>query len=76
MRTARGKAAAHAAPRRKLSFPIVLDAIASYSKRVQSPGGLDRKVVLEWLCRELQAKPEALLLRGFDRAYRLVIEGV
>jgi hypothetical protein len=67
---------AHRAPRRKLSFPIVLEAIAGYAKRVQSPDDLDRKVVLAWLSRELEAKPEALLLRGFDRAYRLVIEGV
>ena len=67
---------AHAAPRRKLSFEIVLDAVEAYAKTVQSPDGLDRKTVLDSVCRELQAKPEALLLRGFDRAYRLVIEGV
>ena len=67
---------AHRAPRRKLSFEIVLDAVEAYAKTVQSPDDLDRKVVLAWLSRDFEAKPEALLLRGFDRAYRLVIEGV
>jgi hypothetical protein len=67
---------AHAAPRRKLSFEIVLAAVEAHAKAVQSPDELDRKIVLERVCRELQAKPEALLLRGFERAYRLVIEGV
>ena len=67
---------AHPAPRRKLSFEIVLDAIEGYARSARSPEEMDRKAVLERLCRDLQARPESLLLRGFDRAYRLVIEGV
>jgi hypothetical protein len=67
---------AHAHPRQKLSFPIILGAIQGYASRAEDPVSLDRKRVLGWLCAEWDCKPEALLLRGFDRAYRLVIEGV
>lgn len=40
------------------------------------PDGLDRRVVLNRLCRELESEEALVLLRGFDRAYRQVIEGV
>lgn len=37
---------------------------------------MDRRRVLARLAAELEVPPEVLLRRGFDRAYRRVVEGV
>jgi hypothetical protein len=70
---------AHAAPRRKLRFEQIVRAIRAHRDALEEAdavNGLDRRVVLARLCAALDAEEELLLLRGFDRAYRRVIEGV
>ena len=62
--------------RRKLSFPLVLEALARYRDEATGWESLDRRDVLARLQREFDASAEELALRGFDRAYRLIVEGV
>lgn len=67
---------AHAAPRRKLRFDEIVRAIREQAAADAGPDALDRRAVLARLCVTFDVKEELLLLRGFDRAYRRVIEGV
>jgi hypothetical protein len=67
---------AHAAPRRKLRFDELVRAIREQARTADHPDALDRRRVLARLCAEFAVQEELLLLRGFDRAYRRVIEGV
>lgn len=60
----------------KLSFPLVLETLARYRAEAEDWDGLDRRRVLARLEAELDTDAETLALRGFDRAYRLIVEGV
>jgi hypothetical protein len=53
-----------------------VDAIADYAKTARCANDLDRLVVLERMRQEFGTEPEVLLQRGFDKAYRQVLEGV
>ncbi len=63
------------APRR---FGIVqlVAAIAEHAKSARCANDLDRMVVLERMRLVFESEPEVLLSRGFDKAYRQVMEGV
>lgn len=67
---------AHAAPRRKLGFPQLVAAISRECEAAGAADAVDRRRMLARLCAEFEADEKMLLLRGFDRAYRLVIEGL
>jgi hypothetical protein len=54
----------------------LVSAIADYSKSARCTNDLDRLVVLERMRQEFGAEPEVLLQRGFDKAYRQIMEGV
>ncbi len=62
----------------RFGFHLLLRRIEEFSRDAEGGdlSALDRRVVLNRLCRELKAEEALVLLRGFDRAYRQVIEGV
>lgn len=78
--SARPDAADAGAPR--FGYARVLERLLAYRAEAEArPGGappdaLDRRRVLARLGAELGAEPELLLARGFERAYRRVVEGV
>lgn len=61
---------------RKPSFPLLLDTLLAYRAWARSPEELDRRRVLTRLEHQFGVEAAELELRGFDRAYRLVVEGV
>ena len=73
-----GPAAARAggAPLPHFGYVHLLNAIADYAKSARCENDLDRLVVLERMRQEFETEPETLLSRGFDKAYRQVVEGV
>jgi hypothetical protein len=72
---ARAAGAKGAVPRR---FGIVhlTAAIAEHAKSARCANDLDRMVVLERMRLVFDTDPDVLLRRGFDKAYRQVMEGV
>lgn len=78
--SARPDAAPSGSPR--FGYARVLECLRAYRDEAEArPGGappdaMDRRRVLARLGAELDAEPELLLARGFDRAYRRVVEGV
>lgn len=65
----------------RFGYALLLERLRAYQAQAaaQQPaaaGAMDRRRVLARLAAELQAPPEVLLRRGFDRAYRLVVEGL
>lgn len=68
----------HRAPRRKLRFEEIVRAIRAEHEAAQRMDGdaLNRRVVLAKLGAAFEVEEDLLLLRGFDRAYRRVIEGL
>ncbi len=71
-----GGARAGGAPLPRFGYIHVLNAIANYAKSARCANDLDRLVVLERMRQEFETEPETLLSRGFDKAYRQVMEGV
>ena len=76
-----GESRAKDSPRRKITYPLLVDTIRRYREESQArnppdPDALDRKRVLQRLAKELKTDQDELALRGFDRAYRLIIEGI
>jgi hypothetical protein len=69
-------ARAGGAPLPRFGFVHLLYAIADYAKSARCANDLDRLVVLERMRQEFETEPETLLQRGFDKAYRQVMEGV
>lgn len=76
-----------AAPRSpRFGYHLLLERLLAY--RVEAEGGaggggahpapdaLDRRRVLQRLAAELGVEPAVLLERGFDKAYRRMVEGV
>jgi hypothetical protein len=47
-----------------------------YAATARCENDLDREVVLERMRQAFEAEPEVLLRRGFDKAYRRIVEGV
>ncbi len=80
-KTASPSSAAHppgsAHPRaRRFGMVHLVDAIAEHAKSARCANDLDRLVVLERMRVVFDVEPEVLLRRGFDKAYRQVMEGV
>ncbi|MEE8554737.1 MAG: hypothetical protein V3T00_02670 [bacterium] len=55
---------------------MLLETIRGYRAEAAGVETLDRRVVLTRLMGQFGVDEEELALRGFDRAYRLVVEGV
>ncbi len=62
--------------RRKINYPLLLKTIRGYREEAGGAEALDRRVVLARLMGQFGVDEEELALRGFDRAYRLIVEGV
>ncbi len=62
--------------RRKINYPLLLETIRGYREEAAGAETLDRRVVLARLMGQFGVDEEELALRGFDRAYRLIVEGV
>ena len=63
-------------PPRRFGTVQLVDAIAEHAKSARCANDLDRMVVLERMRQVFACEPDALLRRGFDKAYRQVMEGV
>ena len=63
------------APRR-FGYHLLLERLQRYRAEAADPGAMDRRRVLARLEAELDADVEVLLQRGFDKAYRRIVEGV
>jgi hypothetical protein len=63
------------APRR-FGYERLLTLISAYGAHATDRSALDRRRVLAWLQGELGCDEALLLRRGFDRAYRRIVEGV
>ncbi len=62
--------------RRKINYPLLLETIRGYGEEAAGTEALDRRMVLARLMAQFGVDEEELALRGFDRAYRLIVEGV
>ncbi|MCZ6748019.1 MAG: hypothetical protein O7D96_01920, partial [SAR324 cluster bacterium] len=62
--------------RRKINYRLLLETIRGYREEAAGAETLDRRVVLTRLMGQFGVDEEELALRGFDRAYRLIVEGV
>ena len=71
-----GSARKGGTPARRFGLVHLVDAIAAYAKSARCANDLDRMVVLERMRQEFDSEPATLLRRGFDKAYRQVMEGV
>ncbi len=60
----------------KFGFDDLLQAIRQHAGGARCANDLDREVVLERMRTLFGVEPEVLLRRGFDKAYRHVVEGV
>lgn len=63
----------------RFGFALLVQRLRAYRREAEErrdPGAMDRRRVLRRLGEELGAPPELLLERGFDKAYRRVVEGV
>jgi len=60
----------------KFGFQELLLAVETYAASARCENDLDREVVLERMRQEFDVEQEVLLRRGFDKAYRRVVEGV
>jgi hypothetical protein len=60
----------------KFGFPRLLKAVEDYAASARCENDLDRDVVLERMRHQFQVDADVLLRRGFDKAYRRVVEGV
>lgn len=77
--SARAAGARSAAPKpraRRFGIAQIVAAIAEHAKSARCANDLDRMVVLERMRLVFDTEPEVLLRRGFDKAYRQVMEGV
>ena len=73
------RAAARAATgtaRSRYGYAHLVAAIAEHARSARCVNELDRLVVLERMRLVFGSEPEVLLRRGFDKAYRQVVEGV
>jgi hypothetical protein len=64
------------APLPRFGFTHLVAAVAEYAQSARCVNDLDRLVVLERMRQEFGTETEKLLRRGFDKAYRQVLEGL
>jgi hypothetical protein len=57
-------------------FVQLVDEIAAHAQSARCVNDLDRLVVLERMRQVFSTESATLLRRGFDKAYRQVLEGV
>lgn len=60
----------------RFGFEHLLCIVERYRHEADEPAAMDRRRVLLRLQRELAVEEALLLQRGFDKAYRRVVEGV
>ena len=60
----------------RFGYPDLEAELLSLAGQAAAPRDLDRRTLLERLGRKSGAEEAVLLRRGFDRAYRRLIEGV
>ena len=60
----------------RFGYIQLVDHIGQARDEMQNADELDRRVLIERLCRELNVDEATLLERGFDKAYRRIVEGV
>ena len=60
----------------RIGYEGLLVVLRRYRGEARCANELDRRHVLHRLGQELELSEAALLERGFDKAYRLVVEGV
>lgn len=60
----------------KFGYPRLLEEVGQIIRAAPFPEALDRRAVLFTLTRRLEVEEAVLLRRGFDKAYRQIIEGV
>ena len=60
----------------RFGYIQLVDHIGRAREEAQNADDLDRRALMERLCRELDVDEATLLERGFDKAYRRIVEGV
>lgn len=60
----------------RFGYIQLVEQIGRVRAEARNPDELDRRVLLERLCLDLGVPEATLLERGFDKAYRRIIEGV
>ena len=60
----------------RFGYVQLVEQIGRLRDKAQGDGDLDRRVLIAQLCQELGVDEAALLERGFDKAYRRIVEGV
>ena len=60
----------------RFGFVHILASIQRLGGEGSLPEQMDRRVVLERLCQAFEVEEAVLLERGFDRAYRQIVEGL
>ena len=74
---AHGNLKGHVIPREnKFGYEHIMHSLIRMAKAPGGVAAMDRQAALSWVGLELKADRELLLQRGFDRAYRQIVEGV
>jgi hypothetical protein len=60
----------------RFGYTLLLERLQAYRAEARSPEAMDRRSVLGRLEVELKAPAGLILQRGFDKAYRRVVEGL
>ena len=60
----------------RFGYIQLVDHIGRLREEARGPDDLDRRVLVERLCRDLEVDEATLLERGFDKAYRRIVEGI
>jgi len=60
----------------KFGFTHLLGAMETYAASARCENDLDREVVLERMRQHFGTEADVVLRRGFDKAYRRIVEGV
>ena len=60
----------------RFGYIQLVEQIGQLRAEAQQPDELDRRTLIERLCLDLGVDEATLLERGFDKAYRRIVEGV
>lgn len=60
----------------RFGYIQLVDHIGRIREDAGNSDGMDRRALMERLCREMAVDEATLLERGFDKAYRRIVEGV
>lgn len=60
----------------RFGYIQLVDHIGRLREEAGNPDAMDRRALIERLCQEMEVDEATLLERGFDKAYRRIIEGV